>query len=67
MKGCGTDFLVRGRVMELVFAGFGVFFILAAVSAILAETFTQHRWPRITLLPGGIAMIVGVLLLAAAA
>jgi hypothetical protein len=53
--------------MELVSTGFGVLFILAAVSAILAEVFTQHRWPQRTLLPGGIAMVVGVLLLAAAA
>jgi len=43
----------------------GVLFIVAAGLGILAEAFSQHAWPRRTLIPGGIVMILGVLLMAA--
>jgi hypothetical protein len=53
--------------VESVATGIGVLCIIAAVLAISAEAFTQRAWPRRTLVPGGIAMIVGILIMAAAA
>ena len=52
-------------MLDMLFTVVGLLFLTAAVVAPCIEVFSEHRWPRTTLLPSCIAIILAFLLFSA--
>ena len=53
-------------MLDTFFGVVGLLFLAAAVVAPCIEVFSEHRWPRTTLLPSCIAIVLAFLFFSAA-